>query len=262
MTPEQKDGVQGPPGGMPQAKNDTPQSLGSAVKESAEEFLPRGAKPLYKWCKREWDGIKTGRQLFIILAIAILSVSAWLTHRLDAKEEKAKIASLNSYNAISNSFLLGKIEQNKEDKKTSETTIHDLKADIGRLTTEKTSAENRAALFETIPLQVPGIITNLSNMLSTQPTNQQQLLSLLYSIQALTNSLADVALRPTFDLYINETRITNGTVLSLKESRILRMKIQNTSPITAEQLEVRFGAPSGLAPTNLIANGWIHLPKL
>ena len=143
MTPEQNDGVKGPTGGMLKLKNDTPQSLGSAVKESAEEFLPKGTKPLYKWGKREWDGIKAGRKLFIILAITILALSAWLTHKLDSTE----IAVWKSNNAISNSFLPGIISQTEKDKRTSDTTIQDLKADIGRLTTEKTSAENRAATF-------------------------------------------------------------------------------------------------------------------
>ena len=49
--------------------------------------------------------------------------------------------------------------------------------------------------------------------------------------------------------------------LSLKQSRILNLKVENTSPITAEQLKVLFQAPYALDPTNLLSpRAWIQMP--
>lgn len=166
--------------------------------------MPKWLMPFFTWFKKEWLGFKAGRSLLIILVIAGVVISALLTH----KYENTKIESLNSRHANSNSFLLGMIAQNENDKKASDTKIQDLKADLNRLTTEKAAAEQRAAIFEAIPLQVPSIITNISNLLATAPTNQQQLLHVLSAVEALTNSLTEVTLRPTFDLYINQTKIT------------------------------------------------------
>ena len=125
-----------------------------------------------------------------------------------------------------------------------------------KLATEKASLENRLTTFEAIPFQVPSIISNLSNIIATEPTNRQQLVSLLFSVEALTNSLAEAALRPTFDLYINGTIITDGAVLQLEQSRTLRIQVHNTSTVAADQLSVTIVTPLALDPTNLVANGW------
>lgn len=109
---------------------------------------------------------------------------------------------------------------------------------------------------------MPSIIKNLENILATEPTNQQAIRSLLYSVEALTNSLAEVAMRPTFDLYINKTKITNGTVLDLSQSRTLYPRVASSSSISLEQLSVAFVTPLQLDPTNLDAKGWWLGPRL
>jgi len=154
-----------------------------------------------------------------------------------------------------------KIAELEQDKHKQEITIQDVKADFNRVTTEKIGLQGKLDMRQTWDLQSPIFPTNFSYFIATQSTNQQQLSQLSHTLEGITNSLADAALMPTFDLYINKTKITNGTILSLKHSRILNLKVQNTSPITAEQLKVLFQAPYGLDPTNLLsARGWIQLP--
>jgi hypothetical protein len=130
-------------------------------------------------------------------------------------------------------------------------------AEINKLTTENKSLEDRMAIYSAIPAQVPALMSNVFFLISTQPTNQQQLLNIAASIQALTNSLAEVSLRPEFQLSVNDTLITTNTDINLKASRILRIEVQNTSPLVADQLTLQLCAPSLLLdPTNFIAPEW------
>ena len=66
---------------------------------------------------------------------------------------------------------------------------------------------------------------------------------------------------PKFDLYINNTLITNNASVSLKPSRIIDIKIKNTSTITADGTVMYFHAPLAFDPTNLICAGWTIEPK-
>src|ERR1019366_8023184 len=108
-----------------------------------------------------------------------------------------------------------------------------LNTDLNRLATEKIGVQSKPDMRQTWDLQSPMFMTNFAYFIATQSTNQQQFSQLRIAFEGITNSLADAALMPTFDLYINKTKITNGTVLSLKQSRILNLKVENTSPITA-----------------------------
>jgi hypothetical protein len=258
MEPEQKDNAGAPNGDQPGEQQETAKRLLSAATESAEGFLPGWAKPLYKWGKKEWAGIKAGKLLFGIIALAILAVFVWPLNK--AWRKQAEIESTNSILSNSNSFLRGEIQQNEKLLRTAETTIQNLKGDATRLEIAKAAAENRAAIFEAIPLQIPSIITNLSNLIATQPTNQQQLLVLLDAVQSLTNALSEISARPTFDFYINYTRITNNAVISLKQSRLIKLRVHNTSSVTAQEVTVDFSAPLGLDKTNLLFHGWDLMP--
>ncbi len=140
-----------------------------------------------------------------------------------------------------------------------EHTILSLKADLNISTIEKASAENRAAVADLIPLQALSIVSNLDNLIATEPTNRQQLLSLLHRVEALTNALTEATAIPTFDLYVNDVKITNMTCLNLKQSRTMNVSIKNTSPMTAEQVCAEFEANSILDPTNVYAPEWTHL---
>jgi hypothetical protein len=270
MEPEHNSGTGVTPGSVPEKKPEAVKGLIAAAKESAEEgLIPKWLLPLLKWGKREWSGIKAGRSLFIVLALAIFALSAWLVHKYD----NTTIQSLNSQYTSSNSFLLGMIAQDEKEKSASEKKIQDLKSDINRLTTEKTSAETRLTTLETFSSQYPAFITNISALIETQPTNRQQILNLQLSVEALTNALAEATLRPTFDLSINTipiknypllsiakdfSLITNCTVLNLHKSRKLDIRVRNTSPLTVEQLTVSMNG--AFDPTNVIATGWRQLP--
>ena len=58
--------------------------------------------------------------------------------------------------------------------------------------------------------------------------------------------------KPVFELYIQNTLITNHSVISLKESRQLEMVIQNVSLVTADGLSVDLETPTGVTPTNIV----------
>jgi hypothetical protein len=58
--------------------------------------------------------------------------------------------------------------------------------------------------------------------------------------------------KPSFELYINNTLVTNGSVVSLKDTRRLQLAVKNISPVTADNLSIDFGVPSGVEPTNVI----------
>jgi hypothetical protein len=150
----------------------------------------------------------------------------------------------------------------KHDTQNMAAKIREQDTTILTLATEKASLANQAAVAASIPLHVPSIISNLDNILATEPTNRQQLLSLLYSVEALTNALAEATARPTFDLFINDIKITNDTVLDLNKSRILYIRVVNTSLVSIEQLTVRFYAAIDMQPTNLIADGWALGPQM
>jgi hypothetical protein len=51
---------------------------------------------------------------------------------------------------------------------------------------------------------------------------------------------------------IQNTLITNHSVISLKESRQLEMVIQNVSLVTADGLSVDLETPTGVTPTNIV----------
>src|ERR1039458_6519584 len=139
----------------------------------------------------------------------------------------------------------------KRDTQNMAAKIREQDTTVLTLTTEKASLANQAAISASIPLHMVSIVSNLDNILATEPTNRQELLSLLYSVEALTNALAEANIRPTFELLINGTHITNNSVLHLSQSRIINLQIQNASAVSLEQLHVGFFAPLELDPTNL-----------
>ena len=77
-------------------------------------------------------------------------------------------------------------------------------------------------------------------------------------LQALTNVVNES--RPTFELYINNDRVTNDSVISLPKDRTLFLFIKNVSDFTADQLRADFFAPASIDPTNVMASGWTFQP--
>src|SRR5208282_210786 len=79
------------------------------------------------------------------------------------------------------------------------------------------------------------------------------------SMTNILNSM-DVG-RPSFDLYINKTKVTNGASFSLKQFRKMQLEVKNVSEITAEGVAIDFYTPLGINPTNLSADGWVFEPQ-
>jgi len=119
------------PGGGPEKKPETVTGFVFAAKEAAEEgLIPKWLKPFLVWFKIERAGVKTGWKLFLILAAVVLCMGAWAMHKWDS----IKFNSLKSNYATNTAFLLGRIEQDKEDKKVSDTIINSQKEGITQLT--------------------------------------------------------------------------------------------------------------------------------
>jgi len=139
----------------------------------------------------------------------------------------------------------------------------DLEHQVSRLTTENEGLKTRDAFYVSLPLLFPTIISNLSDFISTQPTNQQQLLSLLISLQARTNGFSEASSRPAFTLSISGQKLTDCSLITLTNSRTVDIVVENTSPVVAEQLTIVFTPVIvPLDPTNiLVTTGW-HLQPI
>lgn len=146
-------------------------------------------------------------------------------------------------------------------RSTSRDKVQDLEHTIINLTTEKEAAKNQAAAYAVIPGFVLSMVSNLSVMVSNDPTNRQQISAALLTLQTLTNALSELTIRPTFNLYINDIEITNhDVVIPLKVPRRITFALQNTSNVTAEQARIELITPLALEVTNLSHNGWSVAP--
>jgi hypothetical protein len=128
--------------------------------------------------------------------------------------------------------------------------------DIQILHTENASLANQAAISASIPLHMVSIVSNLDNILATDPTNRQQLLQLQYTVEAFTNAFAESTLRPTFDLYINDTRSPDQMTFVLKQPRVMRILIKSLTTLTANEVTANFVIMDSTDPTNFDLTGW------
>ena len=209
--------------------------------------------PLNTYIKGELPQLGSVIDLILLFVIGGL-VAGWWLRSCHANSSEA--------------FLQGQLRQSetRSDKLQTQSTLalNELRgtkdSEIIKLTVENTLLQNRIATIEAIPSQVPSLISDVKNLLAADPTNRIQLLGILFTLQSLTNALADIALRPTFDLYINGTVITNESVLDMRQSQLLRLRLKNTSPLTAEQVTLSLNVPLGIDVTNVIADGGTLAP--
>ena len=153
---------------------------------------------------------------------------------------------------VSGAYLLkdkGKIQELQNDKLS-------LQAEIGRLTTEKKSAEDRMAFYSSLPFQVPTLVSNLNYFFVSDPTNRQQLAEFFLNLSSLGTKLVSElqSFKPTFDLELNGTNLGQFNVIDSPHSPQIALRVLNTSRIAAEHLAVDLLAP--LDDTNVIAGGW------
>ena len=153
---------------------------------------------------------------------------------------------------LSGAFLLKdqrKIEQLQNDKLS-------LQAEIGKLTTEKMSAEDRMAFYSSLPFQVPTLVSNLNHLLVNDPIKRQELGEFLLNLSSLGTNLVNElhSFKPDFALELNGTNLGPFNVIDCEGSPQITLRVGNTSRITAEHVSVDLLAP--LTGTNVIASGW------
>jgi hypothetical protein len=153
---------------------------------------------------------------------------------------------------LSGGFLLkdrGKIEQLQNDKLS-------FQAEIGKLTTEKKSAEDRMAFYSSLPFQVPTLVSNLNYFLVNDPTKRQQVAEFFLNLSSLgTNLVKELqSFKPDFALELNGTNLGPFNVIDCEATPQISLRALNTSQITAEHVSIDLVAPLG--GTNVIASGW------
>ena len=213
------------------------------------------------------EAVKKATLLRLLLVIALLAFVAgcWLRGCVASSE----IESLNNTSRsnsvvlevyknenadLSSKVISAKIENNENMRRKD--------AEISKVTSELLTTQQRLTSFESLPANILNLYTNTANLFLNEPTNRAQLASLLLSVQSFTNAVSELSKSPLFDLYINDVRLTNGTVISLHESRLLKIQALNSSDITARGLSISFLCPSALDKTNVIANGWDFMPQI
>ena len=153
---------------------------------------------------------------------------------------------------VSGGFLLkdrAKVQDLQHDKLS-------LQTEIGRLTTEKKSAEDRMAFYSSLPFQVPTLVSNLNYFFLNDPANRQQLTEFFLNLSALgTNLVGELrSFKPSFELALNGTNLGTFNLIDSPRPPQIALHVRNPSQITAEHLAIDLLAP--LDATNVIAHGW------
>ena len=144
-------------------------TLRSTLRDSFFELRPE-TKPWKEYLEEKFHGLRFKRWVILSLtALVLISLAALLTHKIEKRTSDLTIAATNGFFSRllvatndffsrSNSFLLGRIDQNAKDIGRLEKTITDNKADsnaeIQKLTTEKLAAENQLTFIHALPEKV------------------------------------------------------------------------------------------------------------
>jgi hypothetical protein len=69
------------------------------------------------------------------------------------------------------------------------------------------------------------------------------------------------AATPSLKLFVNDSYITNGAPIILKQTRVMRIRIENNSDYQAERASLDFSAPLIMSATNVVPHGeWTLQP--
>jgi hypothetical protein len=234
MAEEQKDAPTPPP-------QKPHQKFLLAAYKSALEKWPE-YKPWLELLRDEWAGMKKGFVLFLFLVALPLAVVTMLTTCEGERHFRDEYYS-RKIDAMSN-YYSGQLAQVDKD-------MTGLRRDYDAMRQERDKAQEELA---------PWIELANSQQITNGPLSKR--LDRLYDrVESFTNLLNNIALEsPTFDLYLNNTRATNGATISLVKSRRIDIAILNTSEISAEQLGMDFLSPGALGQANLISDGWLSGP--
>ena len=121
--------------------------------------------------------------------------------------------------------------------------LRDKDSQILKLSNERDSALQRAAVVEAMPGNLFNIYTNIA---ANAPTNLNQFATILNDF---SNSVAQATAMPDFAFFINKTQIS-GNGYFILTNRAVSVEIQNSGDVTAEALTVIFSAQ--LEKTNVL----------
>ncbi len=79
---------------------------------------------------------------------------------------------------------------------------------------------------------------------------------MMFAIQSITNSLAEIAAVPKLELFVNGIFLRDNAVIPLDMSRRITIGITNRSMLTAQNVMLDFSCPAEIEPTNLFHDGW------
>lgn len=201
--------------------------------------------------------------LLLICSIVFFSVVVFSFTSCHANH---KIEKVRSDYQNTNSYISGQLANTKDEldktkkdfdqKKTDYVTeIADLKSDrnerlqskdaeILKLTGERDSALQRAAMVESMPGNLFNIYTNIA---ANAPTNLNQFATIL---DGISNVVANASIIPKFKLLINNFPILKNPTVLVSTNRSIQIQVENDSDISAENLTILFF--STLDVTNFI----------
>jgi hypothetical protein len=235
--------------------------------------------PFNVYLKTEWPHIRNAVDLFILFIILGV-VLGWLFR---GHGVQSTILALKNDYSNTNAILTGQLmatsneiqriekERDKIQQAGNNEMIRltlDLNeakrgrdADVLRLTGERDSLQQRLSYFESLPANVLTLYSNLSKLYANDPTNRQQLASMLMSLQSITNAINDLSARPTFDFYLNGIPITNGSVVVLhltNDSTQLVFAVKNSGTSAADGVHILLDAGEHKDAVRIITSdfGW------
>ena len=175
------------------------------------------ARPIWKFFVREGKAVKHG---WVAVAV-IVGITVWFTYSRTESEIDAKISELtNDFNSQ----------------------ISDLKGQLTEAKQDRDKYQLMLAPFEAMAIAK-----------YTNAPLDQRLDLLTAAMTTITNVLSDIeSSRPTFDLLIYDSPITNGQVIVLKKSRELKIGAGNKGEMTAKHVTIDFSTP--IAASNVIFN--------
>lgn len=235
--------------------------------------------PLNLYLKTEWPHIRNAVDLFILFIIVGV-VLGWLFR---GHGVQSTIATLRNDFSNTNAILTGQLMATRNEIQHIEKErdkiqqagnsemmrltldLNEAKrardADVLRLTAERDSLQQRLSYFESLPANVLTLYSNLSNLYANEPTNRQQLASMLRSLQSITNALNALSARPTFDFYLNGIPFGNGSVVVLhltNDSSQLIFAVRNGGTLAADGVHILLDAGEHKDSVRIITSdsGW------
>ena len=212
-----------------------------------------------KFLRNTWidekNGLKKGWLGTLITAVII----GYLTYQYGKGSSDGTIKLLNTTNAN----LSSAIQSNLTSALTLNGQLREKDSEIQKIIGEK----NKAEINENIAKSAAATWQLLAQSGNTNTPLTERLDSLINGVAKNTESLSSAfggsiissnllaALesdKPYFELFINNHSVTNGSIVSIKDSRELDLKVHNLSTITADGLTIDLSTLTTIGFTNVI----------